>query len=72
MISLVMVYTFLMLKHCTATLFCPFVLLPVANNHESESISDGGSGSLGAILGALFALIILGAIVAGVVYYLVR
>lgn len=44
----------------------------VANNHESESISDGGSSSLGAILGALFALIILGAIVAGVVYYLVR
>lgn len=44
----------------------------VANNHDSENISDGGSNSLGAILGALFALIILGAIVAGVVYYLVR
>lgn len=55
-----------------ATLFCPFVVLPVANNHESENISEGGSSSLGGILGALFALIILGAIVAGVVYYLVR
>eukprot|EP00105_Crassostrea_gigas_P046381 XP_019930529.1 PREDICTED: uncharacterized protein LOC105347365 [Crassostrea gigas] len=44
----------------------------VANNHESENISEGGSSSLGGILGALFALIILGAIVAGVVYYLVR
>lgn len=53
-------------------LFRPFVLLPVATNHESESISEGGSSSLGAILGALFAFIILGAIVAGFVYYLIR
>lgn len=44
----------------------------VATNHESESISEGGSSSLGAILGALFAFIILGAIVAGVAYYLIR
>lgn len=55
-----------------ATLFCPFVLLPVANNHDSENISEGGSSSLGAILGALLALIILGAIVAGIVYCLIR
>lgn len=55
-----------------AILFCPFVLLPVAKKHESESISEGGSSSLGAILGALFAFIILGAIVAGIVYYLIR
>lgn len=53
-------------------LFRPFVLLPVATNHESKSISEGGSSSLGAILGALFAFIILGAIVAGVAYYLIR
>lgn len=53
-------------------LFRPIVLLPVATNHESESISEGGSSSLGAILGALFAFIILGAIVAGVAYYLIR
>lgn len=45
---------------------------PVATNHESESISEGRSSSLGAILGALFAFIILGAIVAGFVYYLIR
>lgn len=70
-----MVYTFLMLTHCLHCNVNYFVFLfyyPVATNHESESISEGRSSSLGAILGALFAFIILGAIVAGFVYYLIR
>lgn len=44
----------------------------VAKKHESEIISEEGSNSVGAILGALFAVIILGVLLSGVAFYIIR